>query len=42
MPFLFVDELTAEMPQVVDAAGGSGSMDVQSVSGNRRERRDEI
>jgi general secretion pathway protein M len=35
MPFLFVDELTAEMPQVVDdAAGGSGRMLVQlAVSG---------
>jgi general secretion pathway protein M len=34
MPFLFVDELTAEMPQAVDAAGGTGRMLVQlAVSG---------
>jgi general secretion pathway protein M len=34
MPFLFVDELTAEMPQAVGAAGGVGRMHVQlAVSG---------
>jgi general secretion pathway protein M len=34
MPFLFVDELTAEMPQAVGAAGGTGRMHVQlAVSG---------
>ena len=34
MPFLFVDELTAEMPQAVGAAGGIGRMHVQlAVSG---------
>ena len=34
MPFLFVDELTAEMPQAVGAAGGTGRMHVQlGVSG---------
>jgi general secretion pathway protein M len=34
MPFLFVDELTAEMPQSVGAAGGTGHMHVQlAVSG---------
>lgn len=34
MPFLFVEELTAEMPQAVGAAGGSGRMLVQlAVSG---------
>ena len=34
MPFLFVDELTVEMPQAVGAAGGTGRMHVQlAVSG---------
>jgi general secretion pathway protein M len=34
MPFLFVDELTAEMPQAVAASGGTGRMHVQlGVSG---------
>jgi general secretion pathway protein M len=34
MPFLFVDELTAEMPPAVGAAGGTGLMHVQlGVSG---------
>jgi general secretion pathway protein M len=34
MPFLFVDELTADMPQAVAAAGGDGRMQVQlAVSG---------
>jgi general secretion pathway protein M len=34
MPFLFVDELTAEMPQEVAASGGVGKMHVQfAVSG---------
>jgi general secretion pathway protein M len=34
MPFLFVDELTAQMPQAVGAAGGTGRMHVQlAVSG---------
>jgi len=33
-PFLFVDELTAEMPQAVGAAGGTGRMLLQlAVSG---------
>jgi general secretion pathway protein M len=34
MPFLFIDELTVEMPQAVGAAGGNGRMHVQlAVSG---------
>jgi len=34
MPFLFVDEMTVEMPQAVGAAGGNGRMHVQlAVSG---------
>jgi general secretion pathway protein M len=37
MPFLFIDELTASMPQAVGTAGGDGNMQVQlAVSGQWR------